>query len=259
RKLSFVLGYISHCAVDIVTHPYIFYIAGDYYSHDKKKAEKAQLNHLRVEYALDSYLVHQRWGMNPHEYNYIQYVDSSLQRKRKILSGRVDPDIRNLWMTSLKSIFPDEFGQFNAESPGKDDPIDESYRDFILFNRILDTGSSSVRMLLRVVDLITFRRSKLRVLLLPPREKIPERMPNEKHALWKYPADPRKTSEESFMDLIHRSARFSNEMMKDAVNYLNGKIRRKEMIQKYSEYNLDTGIRNESIDMKAFEPIEDEA
>jgi hypothetical protein len=253
RLLSFVLGYVSHCAVDIVTHPYIFYIAGDYYSGDLKKAEKAQLNHLRVEYALDSYLVHERWGMNPHEYNFIQYVDSSLQKRRKIKSGKVDPDVRSLWMKSLASIFPDEFSKYDTKVPEKDDPIDESYRDFILFNRILDTGSATVRFFLRAIDRITFRKSKLRVLLLPPRENIPDRLPNLKHSTWKYPASPEKSSEESFMDLMHRAARFSNEIMRDAVLYMEGSLSRAAMEKKYSNYNLDTGIRKDSIEMSAFD------
>ena len=32
KLLAFTLGYICHTAVDVITHPYIFYISGDYYN-----------------------------------------------------------------------------------------------------------------------------------------------------------------------------------------------------------------------------------
>lgn len=76
RYIAFTLGYICHCVVDIVTHPYIFYISGDFYNKDKKISSLAQYNHMRVENALDSWLLDYRWGMTPKEYDFVHHVDA---------------------------------------------------------------------------------------------------------------------------------------------------------------------------------------
>jgi hypothetical protein len=251
RLLAFVLGYVSHCAVDIITHPYIFYITGDFYSKDRDTAARAQMNHIRVEYALDSYLVNHRWGMHPHEYNFIQYVENPAD-------DLIDLEIRTLWLQALKEVYPYEFGSsLPEEAPGPDDPIQGSYRGFMRFNQILDTRSIAVRALLRSVDFITFQRVPARALILPPREHIAERLPNDSNRLWKYPADPSHESNESFIEIVHRSARFSVEFMTDILEYIEGKKKSSEIRKKYDGYNLDTGLRSETKEMVEFEPIEE--
>ena len=259
KRLAFVLGYVCHCAVDIVTHPYIFYITGNYYADDKAERTAAQENHLRVEFALDSYLVQQRWGMSPNRYDFTQYVDC----RRPGPDGKLqlDPELWALWVGGLQRVFPEEFAAEyvgSAEKIVKGDIVNEAYLGFMKFNRVLDTRSRLVRFLMRVVDALTFRKVKLRNLILPPRAKIDSRLPNEEHRVWKYPADPEQTSSESFIDLVHRAARASAVVMTEARDYLEGRMKRKEFEKKYAGYNLDTGVRSASLEMKEFAPIHED-
>ena len=41
KDLVFALGLITHCASDIVFHPVIHYLSGNYYDKDNKRREKA--------------------------------------------------------------------------------------------------------------------------------------------------------------------------------------------------------------------------
>jgi hypothetical protein len=253
---AFAMGYISHCAVDIVTHPYIFYITGDYYSIDLEQAAKAQENHLRVEYHLDAYLVHQRWGLDPARYNFLQYVDIREQTS----DGEIlDYDIWRFWVESLATVFPDEFENSyfgSSERILSGDVLNDSYIGFMRFNRILDTRSGMVRGFLTAVDFATFHRIKARYLLLPPPEEVDARMLNEGRKEWKYPGDPTVRSSESFMDLVHRSAKFAAEMIGDADAYVTRGKKAKDLAAKYAGYNLDTGLKSPSIDMHEFEPLD---
>ncbi len=52
--LAFVFGYITHCALDIVFHPMIYYLSGNYYDPDPKKANEAVYLHRHLETYLDA-------------------------------------------------------------------------------------------------------------------------------------------------------------------------------------------------------------
>lgn len=256
KRLAFALGYISHCAADIVTHPYIFYITGNLYSSDRDEASRAQENHLRVENILDSYLVQERWGISPDRYNFLKYVDVS-ERHRGERS--LDFDIWQMWVNALSVVYPESF---HSDYPGdvhriqKGDLVNEAYRGFIRFNRVLDTRWAFVRGTLRTIDWITRHRLKARNLLLPPRHMIDDRYPNTDGQLWKYPADPSRTSTESFHTLVHRSAGQAVEWMRLARDYVAGKRTAKDFAPLIG-YNLDTGLDTDSGEMFAFAPIPD--
>ncbi len=260
RQRAFVMGYLCHCGVDIVTHPYIFYITGDPYSEDPDASWEAQSHHLRVEFALDSYLVHKRWGMTPREYNFVKYLrdtDEIDENNRRVL----DRDIWRLWVRGLKGTFPEEFaqdypGSSDAVRPG--DLVNESYLGFLRFNSVTDVRSRVIRFLLYLIDWLSFRRLRIRYLILPNPKRIDPRLPNEAGAEWKFPAEPGRTSSESFIELVHRAARFSAKLMRDGQAYIDGDLKRSDFEKAYLGFNLDTGVRSDSIDMRAFAPIRDE-
>ncbi|MCE9597232.1 MAG: zinc dependent phospholipase C family protein [Spirochaetia bacterium] len=256
KAYAFAMGYISHCTVDIVTHPYIFYITGDYYSIDLKQAVRAQENHLRVEYHLDAYLLHHRWGMEPSRYNFIQYVDV---REKSEQGWQLDYDIWDLWVHALADVYGEEFENSyfgSTEKIYEGDILNDSYMGFMRFNRILDTRSAFVRGVLTVIDYATFHRIKARYLLLPPGHEVNPKMVNEERKEWKYPGDPTKVSNDSFMDLVHKAAKFCAEAITDADAYINGSKKRSDLAAKYDGFNLDTGLRSDSLEMSEFDPLD---
>ncbi|MCB1326730.1 MAG: zinc dependent phospholipase C family protein [Spirochaetales bacterium] len=257
KCLAFAMGYLTHCAVDIVTHPYIFYITGDYYSSDPEQAARAQNDHLRVENILDAYLVHQRWGMSAREYDFRQHIENTWEEDD---SGdrRLDTDVWRMWVRSLAATFPEAFDSDYvgaADRLEEGDILNEAYLGFLRFASWTDVRSWTVRQLLRSVDLLTLRRVKARNLILPLPHRIDRRLPNEEHRTWRYPADPERTSSESYVELVHRAARLGADMIRDALGYIAGDRRRKDFEGSYSGYNLDTGLRSRSLAMRAFEPI----
>ncbi len=260
KQLAFALGYICHCVVDVVTHPFIFYFTGDYYSEDEYEATEAQQNHLRVEYALDAFLIHHRWGIHPHRYNYLQYVDCR-EKLPEEGTRNLDFDIWSLWCAAFAAVFPEEFSEHYYGLDHRiveDDIINESYLGFLKFNRRADTRFRSARFLMRTLDRLTFHKLPTSYLILPPPDSIDPRIPNEQRRGWAYPADPERKSTESFMDLIHRAAQKSAEVMERVHGYLNGSVKRKELEKQYAGFNLDTGLRSESIKMTSFSVLRED-
>jgi hypothetical protein len=254
KMISFVLGYICHCAVDIVTHPYIFFISGDYYNKDPKISSMAQYNHMRVEFELDSLLLDYRWGMSPNEYDFTHYIDV---RKRGI-SGikRIDPMIWNFWLEALEMTFPNDFkekyiGSRKKIIPG--DIINDSYLGYIRFNEILDSRNTFVRGILKTFDFFSLSKRKASTLLMPYKENIDKKVINFEEREWYYPADPERKRNHSFIYLVNSASQAAKEAITTAWDFLKGAIKKEQILKQYSGYNLDTGLRYQGIsEMKEF-------
>jgi hypothetical protein len=52
--LVFALGFITHCVLDIVFHPVIYYLSGNYYDPNREAADRAIYLHRHLETALDA-------------------------------------------------------------------------------------------------------------------------------------------------------------------------------------------------------------
>jgi len=53
RDLAFIAGYISHCVLDIIFHPVIYYLSGNYYDNEPEKNTRARYMHRYLETRLD--------------------------------------------------------------------------------------------------------------------------------------------------------------------------------------------------------------
>ena len=56
HDIAFILGYVTHCALDIVFHPVINAIAGDYYDEDPAQRSRSVYLHRWIETCLDDRL-----------------------------------------------------------------------------------------------------------------------------------------------------------------------------------------------------------
>jgi hypothetical protein len=53
RDIAFVLGFVTHCALDIIMHPVIYYLTGNYYDKDPYRMSLARYFHALFETGLD--------------------------------------------------------------------------------------------------------------------------------------------------------------------------------------------------------------
>lgn len=51
--IAFILGYITHCALDITFHPVVYYLSGNYYDDDRARRSSAVRLHRHLETCLD--------------------------------------------------------------------------------------------------------------------------------------------------------------------------------------------------------------
>jgi hypothetical protein len=53
KDIAFLLGFITHCALDIIIHPVIYYLTGNYYDKDTSRRSIARYSHALFETGLD--------------------------------------------------------------------------------------------------------------------------------------------------------------------------------------------------------------
>jgi len=56
QDTAFILGYITHCALDMTFHPLVYYLSGNYYSEPPAANDRAVYMHRRIETYIDSRL-----------------------------------------------------------------------------------------------------------------------------------------------------------------------------------------------------------
>lgn len=56
RDIAFILGFTTHCALDITLHPVIYYLSGNYYDSDPQRRHHTVYLHRLYETFLDEYL-----------------------------------------------------------------------------------------------------------------------------------------------------------------------------------------------------------
>jgi len=56
KLLCVTMGYISHCTFDIIFHPVIYSLTGNYYDEDTKRSDQAVYRHRLIETKLDKHI-----------------------------------------------------------------------------------------------------------------------------------------------------------------------------------------------------------
>jgi len=60
QKLSFICGFLTHMALDITFHPFVYYFSGNYYDDNKDLAILAKMNHRIIEGWIDLFLLEKK-------------------------------------------------------------------------------------------------------------------------------------------------------------------------------------------------------
>ena len=129
----FVLGYLTHVALDTVMHPLVYYFSGNYYAHEYRERLRAEARHRAIETVLDLYN--------------LATIDSDLRKyramKKMALPKKWRDLVLSLYTLALRRAWPElterQFGNVAAKT-AREHPLFtvalRGYKKEILFNRI---------------------------------------------------------------------------------------------------------------------------
>jgi hypothetical protein len=84
QKLAFTCGYLTHMAMDINFHPYIYYFSGNYYHEIMSEQIDAQMRHRLIESWIDLYILEQR-SIRLKDYTAIENIRKNNEINLKLL------------------------------------------------------------------------------------------------------------------------------------------------------------------------------
>jgi hypothetical protein len=99
KDIAFILGFISHCALDITFHPVIYYLSGNYYDQSPEKRNRAVYLHRHLETCLD---IDIRNTMRLHKLIKLVYLKGLIFEE--IISREFQVTVRRIRHTLIKQI-----------------------------------------------------------------------------------------------------------------------------------------------------------
>lgn len=97
KDLVFALGFITHCVLDIVFHPVIYYLSGNYYNKNLDRRDDAVYLHRHLETALDRRVNQSFYFANLIRLSYLDELtfDEVLLKKFAITRGELIKTLKN--------------------------------------------------------------------------------------------------------------------------------------------------------------------
>ena len=232
---SFLVGFISHYALDSNIHPYIVYKTGIF---DKKRPSTYKYNNVHhfMESYLDMDMVRRRLRINPYTYDFTKYC-FNLNSFSNDLNKTINytfymtfkiKDMSKIYYKSLKQT-----------------------KKYLKLFRMDQKGIK--KNIYKFMDTITPRRC-YRFEAISYHQDLEDKHNylNNNHTLWRNPIDYDMTSKDSFIDLYLKALREAKEMVEASIDFINGKDIELEKIFKNTSYvtGMECGRYNE---LKYFE------
>ncbi len=228
----FVLGFISHFAMDVHTHPYIIYSTGVYDKEDSKTT-KARGKHLKFERGLDA-LYLKSIGLNPNKINLQKHFFTF-------------KEIPNNFIEVLNRVFEKTYNYKEAGSAYRD-----AYVDFRSVLKVIAYDPYGIKKIIyRFFDLFTGKSSIVYQNLSYHNTIIKDvnYMNLEKEDFF-HPCDKDEISNKSFPELVSDALEFAVSLSKKIQQYLDNKI---EIAGVIPNISYETGkILNNNNELKYF-------
>lgn len=191
--LSYIYGYLTHYALDITLHPFIYYEEFKYRTITKSKIRRKDHIHYLIEADLDAYLLKSIFNSNKKSFNYDKIINK-------------DGD----YLIELYYLFKNVFSKiYNTDISIK--PFTKSVHSFIKYYKLLTNRSHLKRKIVMAFEKISFSRHRLSYLF--SKEEENETHFNLKHDEWHYLVQPSLKKNDSLLDLYMKSFAVAEEVI----------------------------------------------
>ena len=208
---AYFLGFMTHYAVDIHTHPYIFYHSG----------HEGGYNHKYYEVFLDTCMALKTdFAYAPTH----QQIKTS--KKERMMIG-------NFLSIVLKEVF-------DLEDISKE--ISQAIGDMSLVLAMLYDPRHIKKPFLTKIDDLTHSKGKIKTAIFPMKLEAKIDYLNNEHDQWFHPCKPHKLSTASFEELLDQSIDYGINLLETANIYLTGATSNEILVEIMGNRAYDTGL-----------------
>ena len=208
---AYFLGFMTHYAVDIHTHPYIFYYSG----------HEGGYNHKYYEVFLDTCMAYKTDFVYAPTHRKIK-----TNKKEKIIIG-------NFLSSVLREVFA-------LEDVSKD--ISQALGDMTLVLAMLYDRRHIKRPLLNKIDDMTQSKGKIKTAVFPMKLEDTIDYLNNEHDQWFHPCKPHNPSRASFEDLLDQSVEYGVNLLETANKHLTEAVSKQTLQATIGNRAYDTGL-----------------
>jgi len=212
---SYVLGYITHYATDIVFHPFVYYLIDKYKSKEDDKIRKRDKIHYLIEGDLDVFFLQKEKNKQPKDYEYpINFRDIQINKLYQLLE---------------KPFFDLCDEELNINS------LERAVKRYFFYNRMLnDFNYKKQKTVLTIENFFNFSHI---VSYLFKREKPDDKYTNIEKEVWHNLKNPDTTNNLSAEELFDKTVVLSQELIIEFIKCLDEKT--SLSLQKFStDFNI---------------------
>jgi hypothetical protein len=198
---SYVLGYITHYATDIIFHPFVYYLIDKYKNIENDKIRKRDKLHYLIEGDLDVFFLQKQKAKQPKEYVYpLRFKDIQTNK---------------LYLLYEKAYFDLCSEDLDKKS------FERAIKRFFFYNRMLnDRNYKKQKFILKIEN---FFNSSHILSYLFRREKPDDKNINIEKELWYNLENPDTSKNHSAEELFDKSVQLSKELILEFINNLETK------------------------------------
>lgn len=223
--LAYVCGMICHYALDLTTHPYIFYLSGLYIS-DDEATKKYKGMHKKVELAIDTLLLNEQFGLKAHQFKVHKHILRDVELPDSILS---------LYEELLFSIYaiPDGGALFKS-----------SYKDFRKFYTLTHDAFGVKKHLTSSIKPLLPSRISSFADSFSYHNCVDESIDylNTEKQVWLHPVSG-NVHTQSFKDLLRNAHKLAYKLLEASQLFLDSEISIEELEEIFPNISYVTGLR----------------
>ncbi|OON98106.1 MAG: hypothetical protein ATN36_01555 [Epulopiscium sp. Nele67-Bin005] len=222
--LAYICGFIGHYVLDFSTHPYIYYIGGNYDKNDPKTDIYMGL-HNRIELAIDSILIQEKYKVPSHLFKIHKHI---------LKLDSLPPCVLDMFKYSMKMVFDIEEG---------DKILDNSYKSMKLYYKLTFDRLGFKKKLYSVASPCFSIRlaSQMRTLSYYECEKEYIDYLNLNKSVWFHPVTGTLHTH-SFYDLMKDGHKVMTQLMADLDDFNKGQLSFWEMADKIPDLSYCTAL-----------------
>lgn len=219
---SYVIGYITHYALDTCMHPYVYYFGGIYH---EKLPESKKYDHYHRE--LESVI-----GL-------IQ-----LEKKRKESAYKahlyeevnIGKNVPNIVKDTLKKAIKSVYGL-----KIKNYLVDYCYKDMKMGMKFLTDDNEKKENLFWIIEKFIEKKSGAKVLINPEKVKDDKDYLNKEHKRWNHPCSLEEVTEVDGEELYYKGIKRAIFLIDSVIKYLENEINEEELKKTIPNLSYESG------------------
>lgn len=220
--LCYVLGFITHYALDTSVHPFIYYFGGIYHP-DLPQTKKYDVYHKQLEKIIGFIELEKKRGIAAYNTPLCNEVN---------IGKDVPKIISKLYFDALYDIYDLEIKNY---------VIDYCYKDMKFSIKFLMEPNVIKNGIFTIAEYIIRKKTKAKIVIYPKKIKDKLDYLNKEHRKWNHPCNIEEVTQKDVEQLYMEGVKKGIDITNVAIKYLENEIDKDELISSFPNLSYESG------------------